>query len=130
MQSRSRRQVLQFGAGAAVLPAVSSMGWAQAYPSRPMTMIVHYVAGRPSDPVFRPVAERMRNSLGQPIILEFVGGASGAIGVSRALRAAPDGYTISGGDWGSHVANGVIGIGQYDLLKDLEPGQRIASHAQ
>jgi tripartite-type tricarboxylate transporter receptor subunit TctC len=72
----------------------------------------------------------MRSSLGQPVILEFVGGASGSIGVGRAVRAAPDGYTVSGGDWGSHVANGAINTAQYDLLKELEPVALIANNSQ
>ncbi len=69
-------------------------------------MIVPFAAGGPTDVIGRVVAEGMRASLGQPIIIENVTGAGGSIGVGRVARAAPDGYTISIGQWGSHVTNG------------------------
>src|SRR5215470_11836608 len=79
-----RRQFLHLAAGAAALPAVSRFAWAQAYPTRPITMIVPALAGSSSDAVARVLAERMRRSLGQPIIIENVGGAGGSIGTGRA----------------------------------------------
>jgi tripartite-type tricarboxylate transporter receptor subunit TctC len=94
---------------------------AQVYPSRPVTMIVPYPAGGAFDTVARAVADRMKTSLGQPLILENVGGANGSIGTGRAARASPDGYTIVLGYWGTHVTNAVVYNLQYDVQKDFEP---------
>ena len=116
-----RRQVLQLAASAAALPVMSRIARAQTYPSRPITMIVPYPAGGPTDTIARLLGERMRASLGQPIIIENVAGAGGNIGVGRVARAAGDGYTLSIGHWGSHVVNGAIYTLPYDLLTDLEP---------
>src|SRR5580692_458388 len=88
-----RRQFLHLAAGAAAVPAVSRMAGAQTYPTRPITMIVPFPPGGPSDVVGRVVAEQMRRSLGQPVIVENVSGADGSIGVGRLTRARPDGYT-------------------------------------
>src|ERR1700687_2134332 len=90
-----RRQVLQLAAGAVALPAVSRNAWAQTYPSRPITMVVPYAPGGASDVIGRVMAERMKSSLGQPVIVENVPGAAGTIAVGRVARAAPDGYTLS-----------------------------------
>jgi len=91
-----RRQFLRLAVGAAALPAVSCNPEAQSYPSRPITitMIVPFPAGGGADAVGRIVAERMRGLIGQPIVIENVGGADGSIGVGRAARARPYGYTI------------------------------------
>ena len=94
---------------------------AQAYPSRPITLIVPFPAGGPADAIGRIVAEGMRASLGRPVIVENVGGASGSIGVGRAARASPDGYTLSLGSWPTHVVNGAVYALQYDVLNDFEP---------
>jgi tripartite-type tricarboxylate transporter receptor subunit TctC len=93
----------------------------QTYPSRPISMIVPYPAGGPTDVIGRIVAEQMRVSLGQPIIIDNIGGASGSIGVGRLARAAPDGYTFAIGNWATHVVNGAVYTLQYDVLKDFEP---------
>ena len=95
---------------------------AQNYPSRPITIIVPFSAGGPSDVMARILAERMKTTLGEAIQIENVTGAGGSIGVGRAVRSAPDGYTISFGHLGTHVANGAIynKLG-YDLVTDLEP---------
>jgi tripartite-type tricarboxylate transporter receptor subunit TctC len=127
MKLPHRRNFLRLGAGAAGLSVVSRIARAQAYPSRPITMIVPFAAGGPTDVIGRVVAEGMRASLGQPIILENVTGATGSIGVGRVVRAAPDGYTISIGTWGSHVTNGAISALPYDLLNDLAPLAWIAT---
>jgi tripartite-type tricarboxylate transporter receptor subunit TctC len=103
---------------------------AQPYPSRPITMVVPFAAGAPVDTVGRLIAERMRMPLGQPIILENVSGAAGSLGVARAARAAPDGYTISLGNISSHVLNGAIYPLQFDALKDFEPVALLASNPQ
>ena len=89
--------------------------------SRPITVIVPFAAGGPSDAMVRIVGERMKQSLGQPILIENVTGAGGSIGVGRAVRSAPDGYTISFGHLGTHVANGAVYRLGYDLVADLEP---------
>jgi len=94
---------------------------AQTYPSRPITIVVPFPAGGPVDVVGRLLAERMREQLGQPVLIENVTGASGSIAVGRVARAAPDGYTIVIGNWATFVVNGAIFPLQYDLIKDFEP---------
>ena len=103
-----RRRFLHLAAGAAALPAVSRVASAQAYPSRPITMIVPIAAGSSSDVVGRLVAERMGRALGQSIIAENVPGADGSIGVGRVARARPDGYTIEFGSLAANVLNGAF----------------------
>jgi len=125
-----RRQFLHLAAGAAALPAISRAARAQAYPARPMTMIVPYAAGGPTDTIARIMAERMRTSLGQIVLVENVTGAAGTIGVGRVARAAPDGYTISIGHWGTHVVNGAIYELPYHVFNDFEPVSLIASNPQ
>jgi tripartite-type tricarboxylate transporter receptor subunit TctC len=95
--------------------------FAQNWPSRPITMIVGVAAGGPTDTIARIMADVMRASLGQPLIIENVTGAGGSIAVGRVVRAAPDGYTISIGQWGTHVTNGAIYALPYDLRTDLVP---------
>ncbi len=125
-----RRRFLQGSAAAAAVPALPRIARAQAYPSRPITMIVPYAAGGPTDTVGRVVAERMRAELGQPIVLENVGGAGGSIGLGRVARAAPDGYTINVGNWSAHVINGAIYSLPYDLKTDFEPIALLAQAPQ
>src|SRR5262249_44872227 len=103
---------------------------AQTYPSRPISMVVPYSAGGPTDTIARIVAERMRAPLGQMVIVENVTGAAGTIGVGKVARAAPDGYTISIGHWGTHVVNGAIYTLAYDVLTDFEPVAMIATNPQ
>jgi len=100
---------------------------AQAYPSRPIMLIVPLATGGSTDVIARIMAEGMRASLGQPVIVENVTGAGGSIGVSRVVRAAPDGYTFGIGQWGTNMANGAIYPLQYDLMTDLEPIALIAT---
>src|SRR5215510_2599890 len=119
--SISRRQLLHLTANATALVTVPRIARAQAYPSRPITMIVPYPAGGPTDVIGRIVSEGMRAALAQPIIVENVGGAAGNLGVGRAVRLAADGYALIIGDWGTHVVNGAIYSLQYDVLKDFEP---------
>jgi tripartite-type tricarboxylate transporter receptor subunit TctC len=130
MKLPHRRQFLHLVARAAALPAVSRVAWAQNYPARPITMIVPFPAGGPTDTIARIVAEGMRVSLRQPIIIENVTGAGGTIGVGRVARAVPDGYTLSVGFLGTHVLNGAIYRLQYDVLKDFEPVALLASNPQ
>jgi tripartite-type tricarboxylate transporter receptor subunit TctC len=105
----------------AITIAASALALAQSYPSRPITIIVPFAPGGPTDTIARIMGERMKLSLGQPVIIENVGGAGGSIGVGRAVRASPDGYTISIGNSSSHVFNGAIYALPYDLLQDFEP---------
>jgi tripartite-type tricarboxylate transporter receptor subunit TctC len=94
---------------------------AQSYPSRPLTMIVPYPPGGPTDTLARIFAERLRASLGQPVVIENGGGGAGSIGVARATRAAPDGYTLSFGNVASHVFSTIVFKTQYNVMTDLEP---------
>lgn len=101
--------------------ALGGAAVAQNFPSRPITIIVPFSAGGPSDVMARILAERMKATLGETVLVENVTGAAGSIGVGRALRSPPDGYTISFGHLGTHVANGAIYKLGYDLVADLEP---------
>ena len=103
---------------------------AQNYPSHPITMIVPFAAGAPVDIVGRLISDRMRLSLGQPVILENIPGTAGSLAVGRAARAANDGYTISLGNISSHVLNGAIYSLPYDALKDFEPIALLPSNPQ
>src|SRR5205809_7707143 len=103
--------MLAFGGGAG----------AENFPSHPVTIIVPFSAGGPSDAMARILAERMKATLGEAILIENVTGAGGSIGVGRAVRSPPDGYTVSFGHLGTHVANGAIYKLGYDLVTDLEP---------
>jgi tripartite-type tricarboxylate transporter receptor subunit TctC len=94
---------------------------AQTYPSRPITMIVPFAAGGPTDVIARIVAEGMRPSMGQNIIIENVPGAGGVVGIKRVARSVPDGYTLSVGTTVSHVFSGAGSRPEYDLLNDFEP---------
>ena len=116
-----RRQFLRLAAGAAALPAASRIARAQGYPSRPITLVVPFPPGGAADVIGRILAEGLRTSLGQTIVIENIGGATGSIGTGRVARAAPDGYTLGIGIWNTHVANGVTYALQYDVVKDFEP---------
>jgi tripartite-type tricarboxylate transporter receptor subunit TctC len=102
---------------------------AQTYPSRPITIVVAFAAGGSGDTITRILADHMRTQLGQPIVVENVGGAAGSIGVGRVARAAPDGYTIISGNWPTHVLNGAVYNLNYDVLKDFEPISLIATES-
>src|SRR4051794_26430974 len=104
----ARRQLLQLAAGAAAFPIVSRIAaGAEAYPARPITMIVPFPAGGPTDVIARMIAEHMRTSLGQSVVVENTSGAAnGSIGIGRLVRSAPDGYTLGIGHWSSNVVNG------------------------
>jgi tripartite-type tricarboxylate transporter receptor subunit TctC len=107
---------------------INSVASAQTYPSRPITMVVPFAAGGPVDTVARILADPMRRTLGQTVVVDNTTGAAGTIGVGRVARAAPDGHTVSIGHWSTHVVNGAIYSLQYDLLNDLEPVAMIASN--
>jgi tripartite-type tricarboxylate transporter receptor subunit TctC len=103
------------------LPAISRIAWAQSYPTRPITIMVPFAPGGASDVIARNLAERMKVSLGQSVIIENVSGAGGTIGTGRVARAAPDGYTLSLGQLLTHVTNGAAYALQYDVVNDFEP---------
>jgi tripartite-type tricarboxylate transporter receptor subunit TctC len=102
---------------------------AQGYPSRAITLVVPFPPGGSTDAAARIMAERMRSSLGQPIVIENVGGAGGSIGVGRVARAAPDGYTFDIGQWDTHVGSIIYKL-DYDLEKDFEPIGLISNNPQ
>jgi tripartite-type tricarboxylate transporter receptor subunit TctC len=114
--------MLRLVGAALALLTLSGHVLAQNFPSRPVTIIVPFAAGGPSDAMARILAERMKVSLGEAVLVENVTGAGGSVGVGRAVRSPPDGYTISFGHLGTHVANGAVynKLG-YDLVTDLEP---------
>ena len=116
----SRRWLVSFGASAVTLPIFSSIAGAQAYPSRPITIIVPVPPGGVADPIARILADHLSVTLGEPVVVEKVTGAGGSIGVGRAARAAPDGYTLSIGNWLSHVGASAVYPVQYDVLSDFE----------
>ncbi|MBM3530103.1 MAG: tripartite tricarboxylate transporter substrate binding protein BugD [Alphaproteobacteria bacterium] len=118
-----RRSILAL---AAIL--ISAAGaQAQSYPNRPITMVVPFPAGGATTVLARIVGEHMKGALGQPVIIENIGGASGSLGTGRAARAAPDGYTLSFGNWASHVGSGAMYSLQFDLHADLVPVAFIAN---
>lgn len=127
MMKLPRRQFLHLAAGAVALPFAPHVARAQAYPSRPITIVVPLAAGGGLDLTARLLAEMMRSSFGQPVIVENVTGASGSIGVGRAARSAPNGYTLSIGQLSTHVLNGAVLSLSYDLLKDLDPVSLISN---
>ena len=115
-----------------LIAAFLALGWslrcaAEDYPTRPITMIVPFPAGGATDTVARFLAEKMRAILGQPVVIENVGGAAGSLGVGRAVRSNGDGYTLSIGTSTTHMLTGGLYALQFDLLKDLEPVIQIGS---
>jgi tripartite-type tricarboxylate transporter receptor subunit TctC len=118
MENRMRKIIL-----AAMVGLLTSGGNALAdnFPSHPITIIVPFAAGGPSDAMMRIMAERMQRKLGETMLIENVTGAGGSLGVGRTVRASPDGYTIGFGHLGTNVANGAIYKLGYDLVTDLEP---------
>ena len=116
-----RRRFLQLAAGAAALPALSSLAWAQTYPTRPIRLVIPFPPGGAFDAVGRPWAERMKASLGT-IVVENIGGGGSSIGASAAARAKPDGYTLLLGGTQTHVNEALLKTKPlYDPVKDLDP---------
>ena len=125
-----RRRFLHLTAGAAALTALPGKARAQQYPARPITMVVPFAAGGPTDTLARLLATHMKESLGQSVIIENITGAEGSIGVGRVARATPDGYTLSIGHWGTHVVSGAILTLPYHVLEDFEPIAVLAAGPQ
>ena len=102
---------------------------AQTFPSRPLSLIVPFPPGGSTDAAARIMAEKMRETLGQPIVIENVGGAGGSIGVGRLARSVPDGYTFDIGQWDTHVGSIIYKL-DYDLEKDFEPIALVSNNPQ
>ena len=107
--------------GVALAVLTGTAAHAQSYPTRPITVTVPASAGGPTDTIARIVTARMQQTLGQSIIIENVGGASGTIGTGRVVRAEPDGYTLGIGGPNHYVVNASVYPLTYDTLKDFEP---------
>jgi tripartite-type tricarboxylate transporter receptor subunit TctC len=125
-----RRRFLHLAAGVAALPAFSRIAWAQAYPARPITVIVPFAPGGGTDVPARIVGEHMSRTLGQQLVVQNVVGAGGTVGSTRAMRADPDGYTIEMGQMGTHAA----AVALYPNLAykpdvDFEPIGLVSSYA-
>ena len=117
----SRRDFLRATVGAVSLPCVASFALANDYPSQRISFIVPFAAGGGLDTLARIIGEGMRPLLGQPVVVENVGGADGTVGTGRVARAAPDGYTFVVGAWNTHVTNAAIYKLDYDVVQDFEP---------
>jgi tripartite-type tricarboxylate transporter receptor subunit TctC len=112
--------MLRIASAALVAAATVVSAYAQTFPSRQITLVVPFPPGGSTDAIARIMADRMRTSLGQPVVIENVGGAGGSIAVGRVARAQPDGYTIDIGQWDTHVGSIIYKL-NYDLQKDFEP---------
>jgi tripartite-type tricarboxylate transporter receptor subunit TctC len=106
---------------AAMSVAITGPSAADDYPSRPVTMIIPFPAGGPTDAIGRVVAQGMRASLGRPVVVENIGGAAGSLGTEKVAMSTPDGYTFGLGNSVTHVLNGAIYTLKYDVVKDFEP---------
>jgi tripartite-type tricarboxylate transporter receptor subunit TctC len=115
------RPIIAALAAAALSFVVVAPAAAETYPSRPIMMIVPLAPGGSTDVLGRIMAQAMSQTLGQPVVVENVSGSAGTIGVTRAERSEPDGYTIEWGMWGTNVADGAIYNLGFDLLDDFEP---------
>jgi len=122
-----RRTFLKFAGAAVAAPAFSKVATAGSYPSRPITIVVPVPAGGPTDAIARVLAQPMRGSLGQPILIENVSGGDGNIGTGRVARATPDGYTIELGASSTHVFPGALYSLPYDVLNDFAPVAPLAT---
>jgi tripartite-type tricarboxylate transporter receptor subunit TctC len=113
---------------AALLLASTAAVPAQDFPNRPVTVVVPFSAGGPTDALIRTLGESMHKSLGQSVLVENVTGAAGTIGVGRVAKATGDGYTLSFGHWSTHVINGAVYPLPFNLLTDLEPVALLTSY--
>ncbi|HMK80605.1 MAG TPA: tripartite tricarboxylate transporter substrate-binding protein [Xanthobacteraceae bacterium] len=124
-----RRAVLRLTAGAAGLPFLGARARAAPYPTRAITIVIGYSVGGATDTTTRILADRLQQLLAQPVVVENVTGANGSIAVGRVVRAAPDGYTLSIGDLGTHVVNQATYALPYDVQNDLTPIALLRSSA-
>jgi len=117
----SRRKFLPLAGALALAPVLSRVASALDYPTRPITIIVPFPAGGPVDTLARLLAEPMRQTLGQPLVIENVGGAGGSIAAARVARATPDGYTMILGNWTSFVGTPAVYPVPFDVKNDFLP---------
>ena len=128
MKLPHRRQFLQLAAGAAALPVVSRIARAQAYPSRPVRLVIPFPPGGAFDAVGRPLADKLKSLLGT-IVVENIGGGGGSLGVAAVARARPDGYTLVLGGTITHINEVLLkSRPQYDAVKDLDPVAGVAAN--
>ena len=118
---------ISFAGALVALLALVPAALADTYPSHPITLLVGFPPGGPTDTLGRILADAMQPSLGQSIVVETVSGASGTIATGRVVHAAADGYTIGLGNWTSHVGSPAIYALDYDILKDLQPVSLLAA---
>src|SRR3954471_14937592 len=109
--------------------AAAPFALAQSWPARPISIVVPFAPGGPTDVIARLIAQPMSATLGQPVVVENLAGANGNIGVGKVARAAPDGYTLSIGHWSTHVVNGAVYKLSHDVLKDFDPVAPISTNA-
>lgn len=121
---RTRRLLLALSA----LLAGAAPSIAQSFPQRPITIVVPFAAGGPIDTTTRIVIEHMKSTIGQPFVVENIGGAAGSVAAKRVAGAAPDGYTLITGIWGTHVANGAVYQLPYDVKSDFAPVALLSSN--
>jgi tripartite-type tricarboxylate transporter receptor subunit TctC len=121
----ARRRMLQIAAAAA-MQAAPRLAYAETFPSRPITIVVPFPAGGPTDTIARILSDHMRQTLGQSVIVENLSGAAGSVGLAKVARAAPDGYTLSIGHWSTHVVIGATMKLPFDVLNDFTPVGEIA----
>jgi tripartite-type tricarboxylate transporter receptor subunit TctC len=119
-------RVLQYAVTAALV-AIVGVAKAEDYPTRPITIVVGFAPGGPTDILARILADRMKQSLGQPVIVENMVGAGGTLAGGRVARAKPDGYTLNIGNWSSNVGAGAIYSLHYHVMDDFEPVARLTS---
>ena len=124
-----RRKFLQLTAGLAALPAMPGTAWAQAYPARPIRLVVPFPPGGAFDFVGRPWADRMKPLVGT-VVIENIGGGGSSLGAAAVARASPDGYTILLGGTQTHVNEALLKSRPlYDAGKDLDPIASVAANA-
>jgi tripartite-type tricarboxylate transporter receptor subunit TctC len=124
-----RRKFLQLTAGLAALPAMRGTAWAQAYPTRPIRLVVPFPPGGAFDFVGRPWADRMKPLVGT-VVIENIGGGGSSLGAAAVARASPDGYTILLGGTQTHVNEALLKSRPlYDAAKDLDPVAGVAANA-
>jgi len=115
------------GALAVALAALPAIAWAETYPIRPLTLMVGFPPGGPTDTLARLLGDGMKTTLGQSVVVETVSGASGTIAAGRVAHASPDGYTLVLGNWTSHVGSPAIYGLDYDIVKNLQPVSLLAA---
>jgi len=126
MKRRTITEMRLAGAQIVVL-ANAALSTAETYPSHPVTMIVGFPPGGPTDTLARIVSDAMQAQLGQPVVVETLSGASGTLAAGRVAHAKADGYMIGIGNWSSHVASPAIYPLDYDVLRDLQPISLLAA---